>query len=403
MLTPSDIPSKTYNKNIIELVQLYTPTKIHIIKNILIFRFIHNLFSNLSKFDEKLGLKPFIDKNAKKFRKIKINHASFRTNYDSLNKDLDNIQKEYNIFFNDDTKIKDLFSFYKFWYIYLKDGDLDNFYSIIDEEFTTTYSDNDTYDSIFLAFRRFYNSLNGHTIEEVEGGKRITGGAFNFLTLILPLLLLFFISPLAFAPGNEQYKNKTIQTSGITTVVTGINLALNYGIIEEKTSITPFIRNTINKYHVNDSQFDMFLDGAEYLINTIITLSKYNKRVQQHPIIKTIAASKNDIDMGRTLMTLGQIIDGIATLIHEATYDPTIYDRNSDIVDVASNINRFTKQQLDDLKYLGQLTPDELNKLPLKNTLEDLLYEGMIDGGKKRKTRRKIKRKTKRRKTKRRK
>ena len=257
--------------------------------------------------------------------------------------------------------------------------------------------------------------MDDRNIEEVRGGKRITGGAFNLVTLILPLLLLFFISPLAFAPGNEQYKNKTSNTSGVTAVVNGINFALNYGIIEEEKSITPFIRKAINTYHVNDWQFEMFLDGAEYLINTIITLTKYNKKVQEHSVIKTLAASKTDIYMGRTIMTLGQIIDGIAKSIHEATYDPIIYEGNLDIVGIASDPTKFTQEQLNDLYQLGQLSPEELNKLLLNNlplnnlssvdTLRGLIINNALyNGGKGRKTkRRKIKRKIKRRKTKRRK
>jgi hypothetical protein len=363
-----------------QIIQSYNnPNKISLLKNIAVLKIYDDLFAEFGR-QFNLNLNEFIDKNKRKFNQIKIDHKLFNKNYNSLNESVNDIKIQYNKYFeNSNELMRSLFDFYKFWYVYLKDGNLQDFYDIIEKDDS---NQGFSFTTIFDEFRNFYNSMTGRDIQEINGGKKITGG-FSLQKIILSIFVLLFIIPLHISFPKEE---------GVHALVSIIRFGQSIKILPPKTSIIPEV---ITKYHISDDQFNMFLDGCENLMNTINVISDYTLVGKNIKIHKKISRLLYGIKIGRTIMNVGKNVE---KLLHKSNVSHIQSD------DEKFNVKNLTPEQLDDLLSLEQLSAQEIHLISDSQILSELVVtDQILDGGyKKRKTdRKRIQKKKRIRKTKR--
>ena len=392
------------SKKIEEIVELYTPNKIATLQLIIVTNFYKNLCIMLSK-NASDELKMLIENT--EIMNIKNNSNYFENNYNSLHSsNLNDIKMNFDIYFEKNEEIKNLFSFYKFWFVYLKDGNLIDFFSIIEN-----IEGDNIFSTIFNEFRNFYNSLNGRNIEVIEGGQKVMVGGSVLKLLMLSIFILFLISPMAFAPGNESKHESRIGVKLLTAIIK-VGQDVNY--LTPETSITPYLREYLIENQSTDINFNLFLNGCDNFIQGLIILADFYLG-KGNTISETISPSLTDISIGKKIMFLGKIISN--SNVKEKSNNLLPQSNSGQIInpDYAVNIQRFTPEQLQDLWYLGQLSDDELTQMPddvisrlnkirpLSNAQEAhvIMSKGeWIDGGNKKQKKVKNKTKSKKNKTK---
>jgi hypothetical protein len=359
------------NIDLQQIIESYNPKKISLLKNIAVLKIYDDLFLQFGT-QFNFNLNEFIDKNKEEFNKIEIDHKLFNQNYHSLNESLnEGIKTKYDKHFeNSNELMRNLFDFYKFWYVYLKDGELQHFYEII--ETADDSNQGFSFTTIFGEFRNFYNLMTGR-IEELDGGKKITGG-FSLQKIVLSIFVLLFIIPLHILFPKEE---------GVHALVSTIRFIQSIKDLPPKISQIPEI---ITKYHINDDQFNMFLDGCENLMKTINVISDYtmNKKNEIYKKIhKKISRALSGIKIGRTIMNIGKNVE---KLLHNSNNSHIQND------DEKFDVKNLTPAQLNELLILNQLSPREFLSLSNSQIWVQLITQDpiRIDGGyKKRKTERK--------------
>jgi len=374
--------------------------QLHRIRSIITFKIMGDLLKLSNELNIDIG--KLLKEKKFELEKIQVDYNVFKRNELSFNQQVDEIKTEY----EDDF----YFNLYKFWYIYLKDGNLVEMYKIL--------GDTDSY-KIFGRFREFYN-LKREITEVVGGRKRITGG-MNLFKLIATTLTIITISPFIIAPGNSTMQIEQPRTSGRDAVVAAINIAEGVHYLTPQDSNSPLIRDIIQNFDVPDSSFDLFLNvvntgvglirpfvekvnnnykhGANFVGFFVPQASLFARNFNLDAVLGLIKTTEGDIQLGKNIMAFGHIIEkvkdsiiNVVALLHFIFYDPTTYNSYKDLEGRLSDFGNFPDDVKKELYNLKQLSPKEENALPLKHFFEYFSEKGLIDGGKKKKNKKRTKR-----------
>ena len=352
-----------------ELYRLYTPEKLNVLKNICIFNICHNLMNVLSNSQ----VHSFISKKKKQLSNIQINHAIFERNYSSLDAQFHNIRKQYLRHFSDSPQLQQYFNLYKFWHVFLKDGELINFFDIIEEHL----SDN-TFSNIFEQFRQFYNLMNGYTVEQIAGSNQTGGKIHSFMIGIFSLLvILYFVK----APGHEA--EMITDNGGTRRIINAIDFAQKYKLLSQNSK-APTIRDTIKYFRIPDVAFKFFLAACDWLSDYVVKWADFLELdAKDYWLVKTIKSSRSDIFQGQVVYWLGKRVEDYEKKIKklkslDRTFQDTVGNMGYDPHFSLTAIRDYS-MYYENLRSLGQLTTQELLKLSPETIKEMLLYNR--DGG----------------------
>ena len=372
--------SSRHTKKDEELYRLYTPEKLNILKNICVF----NISKNLVGILPESQIHSFISKKKKQLSSIQINHAIFERNYSSLDAQFHNIQKQYLRHFSDSPQLRQSFNLYKFWHVFLKDGELINFFDIIEEHL----SDN-TFSNIFAQFRQFYNLMNGYTVEQIAGSKQVGGKIHSFMIVaIFSLLAIMYLLPRVAAPGHET--EIITDNGGTRRIINAIDFAQQYKLLAQNSK-APTIRDTIKYFRIPDVAFKSFLAGCDWLTDHIVKWADFLELdAKDYWLVQTIKNSRSDIFQGQLVYWLGKRVQGFEKNMKmlrslDRKFQDTVgnmgYDPHFSLTEI-----RDYSMYYENLRSLGQLSTQELLKLSPETIKEMLLYNrdgGWIGGRKK--------------------